>query len=83
MENHQTVHACGFWNKVKFVGQKALLKIKDIWVSRVKLQLSKLVRELAQFNLALDSKLHGCDLVGLRVKDVSDLGSPVLLSAHS
>jgi integrase len=71
MENHQTNHACGSWNKGKLIGQKAPLKIKDIWAIRVRLQLSKRVRELALFNLALDSKLRGCDLVSLRVKDIS------------
>ncbi len=71
MENHQNIHACGPWNKGKLIGQKAPLKIKDIWAIRVRLQLSNRVRELALFNLALDSKLRGCDLVSLRVKDVS------------
>ena len=71
MENHQTVHACGSWNKGKLIGQKSPLKIKDIWAIRVRLQLSKRIRELALFNLALDSKLRGCDLVSLRVKDIS------------
>ncbi len=71
MENHQTIHVCGSWNKGKLIGQKAPLKIKDIWAIRVRLQLSNRVRELALFNLALDSKLRGCDLVSLRVKDIS------------
>ena len=71
MENHQNSHSFGPWNKGKLVGQKAPLKIKDIWAIRVRLQLSKRVKELALFNLALDSKLRGCDLVGLRVKDIS------------
>ncbi len=51
--------------------EQAPLKVKDIWAIRVRLQLSNRVRELALFNLALDSKLRGCDLVSLRVKDVS------------
>lgn len=50
---------------------KAPLKIKDFWAIRVRLQLSNRVRKLALFNLALDSKLRGCDLVSLRVKDIS------------
>lgn len=58
------------WNKGKLVGQKAPLKLKDIWAIRVRLQLGHKVRELALFNLALESKLRACDLVGLRVRDV-------------
>ncbi len=59
------------WNKGKLVGQKAPLKLKDIWAIRVRLQLSHRVRELALFDLAIDSKLRACDLVKLRVRDVS------------
>ena len=59
------------WNKGKLVGQKAPLKLKEIWAIRVRLQLGHRARELALFNLALDSKLRACDLVGLRVRDVS------------
>ena len=59
------------WNKGKLIGQKPPLKLKEIWALRVRLQLSKKVRELAMFNLALDSKLRGCDLVKLRVRDVT------------
>jgi integrase len=58
------------WNKGKVVGQKAPLKLKDIWAIRVRLQLGHRTRELALFNLALDSKLRGCDLLALRVRDV-------------
>jgi integrase len=58
------------WNKGKLVGQKAPLKLKDIWAIRIRLQLDERVRELALFNLAVDSKLRGCDLVNLRVRDV-------------
>ena len=59
------------WNKGKLVGQKAPLKLKDIWAIRVRLQLSNHTRDLALFNLAIDSKLRACDLVKLRVRDVS------------
>ncbi|MFI4890385.1 MAG: tyrosine-type recombinase/integrase [Steroidobacterales bacterium] len=59
------------WNKGKLVGQKTPLKLKDIWAIRVRLELSNRKRELALFNLALDSKLRGCDLVRLRVRDVA------------
>ena len=60
----------GPWNKGKIVGQKAPLKLKDIWAVRVRLQLAGRIRELAMFNLAIDSKLRACDLVKLRVNDV-------------
>jgi integrase len=59
------------WNKGKLVGQKAPLKLKDIWAIRVRLQLSAHARDLALFNLAIDSKLRACDLAKLRVRDVS------------
>ena len=59
------------WNKGKLVGQKPPLKLKEIWAIRIRLQLAKRVRDLAMFNLAIDSKLRGCDLVNLRVRDVT------------
>lgn len=59
------------WNKGKLVGQKAPLKLKEIWSIRIRLELSKRIRDLALFNLAIDSKLRGCDLVKLRVRDIS------------
>jgi hypothetical protein len=58
------------WNKGKLVGQKPPLKLKEIWAIRIRLQLDHRTRELALFNLAIDSKLRGCDLVSLRVHDV-------------
>src|SRR5205823_11746408 len=58
------------WNKGKLVGQKPPLKLKEIWAIRIRLQLNHQLRQLALFNLAIDSKLRGCDLVGLRVHDV-------------
>ena len=58
------------WNKGKLLGQKPPLKLKEIWAIRIRLQLAHRARELALFNLAIDSKLRGCDLVGLRVHDV-------------
>lgn len=62
------------WNKGKLVGQKAPLKLKDIWAIRIRLQLRAQIRDLALFNLAIDSKLRACDLVKLRVSDVSHAG---------
>src|ERR1700740_1714120 len=58
------------WNKGKLVGQKAPLKLKEIWAIRVRLQLEHRARELALFNLGIDSKLRGCDLVKLKVQDI-------------
>jgi integrase len=58
------------WNKGKLLGQKPPLKLKEIWAIRIRLQLDHRTRELALFNLAIDSKLRGCALVGLRVHDV-------------
>ena len=55
-------------NKEKIVGQKALLKLKDIWAIRIRLQLG--TRELALFNLGWDSKLRASDLVRLRGRDI-------------
>ena len=59
------------WNKGKIVGQKAPLRLKDIWAIRIRLQLGQRTRELAMFDLGLDSKLRACDLVKLRVRDIS------------
>ena len=58
------------WNKGKIVGQKAPFKLKDIWALRIQLQMQGRVRELALFNLGIDSKLRGCDLVALKVRDI-------------
>jgi integrase len=58
------------WNKGKLVGQKAPLRISEIRAIRVRLEIYGRVRDLALFNLAIDSKLRGCDLVQLRVNDV-------------
>jgi integrase len=55
----------------KLVGQKSPLKLKDIWAIRVRLQIAGRVRDLALFDLAIDSKLRACDLVKLRVRDVA------------
>jgi len=62
------------WNKGKLVGQKAPLKLRDIWAIRIRLQLRHRTRDLALFNLAIDSKLRACDLVKLRVLDVAHGG---------
>jgi hypothetical protein len=58
------------WNKGKLVGQKTPFKLKEIWAIRVRLQMASRCRELALFNLAIDSKLRACDLMQLKVRDV-------------
>ena len=70
MASNLNAHSREPWNKGKIVGQKAPFRIKDIWALRVRLQMESRVRELALFNLGIDSKLRGCDLVSLRVRDV-------------
>jgi integrase len=62
------------WNKGRLTGQKRPLKPKDVWAIRVRLQLQHRARDLALFNLAIDSKLRGCDLVRLQVDDVFAAG---------
>ena len=62
------------WNKDKLVGQKAPLKLREIWAIRVRLQLRGNLRDLALFNLAIDSKLRACDLLGLRIGDIAHQG---------
>lgn len=58
------------WNKGRLLGQKPPLKPKEIWSLRIRFQLAGRTRDLALFNLALDSKLRGCDLIAMRVRDV-------------
>ena len=71
--NHATVRHAP-WNKGKLVGQKAPLKQREIWAIRIRLQLQEDTRELALFNLAINSKLRSCDLVRLQVRDVCQGG---------
>jgi integrase len=59
------------WNKGKLAGQKAPLKLKEIWAIRVRLQVFCRTRELALFDLGIDSKLRACDLLKLKVRDIS------------
>src|ERR1700735_2549845 len=62
------------WNKGKLTGAKPPLRPKHVWSIRTKLQIERRARELAMFNLAIDSKLRGCDVVALRVEDVAASG---------
>jgi integrase len=65
------------WNKSKLTGARPPLGAKHVWAVRTRLQLLKRYRDLALFNLAIDSKLRGCDLVGLRITDVAPYGYAV------
>ena len=58
------------WNKGRIVGQKAPFKPKEIWAIRVRLQMDQRTRELALFDLGIDSKLRACDLTSLQVRDI-------------
>jgi integrase len=62
------------WNKGKLIGPRPPLRQKHVWAIRTRLQIERQVRELALFNLAIDSKLRGCDLVAIRVDDVAPNG---------
>ena len=62
------------WNKGKLTGQKPPLLPKHVWAIRTKLHIDGRVRDLALFNLAIDSKLRGCDLVNLKAGDVAPHG---------
>lgn len=59
------------WNKGKLIGQKPPLQLKHVWAIRTILRLDGHIRDLALFNLAIDSKLRGCDVVSLKVEDVA------------
>jgi integrase len=62
------------WNKGKLTGAKPPLRPKRVWSIRTKLQIEGRSRVLAMFNLAIDSKLRGCDVVAIRVEDVAASG---------
>ena len=62
------------WNKGKIVGVKPPLRPKHVWSIRTKLQVGGRIRELALFNLAINSKLRGCDVVALKVDDIAPGG---------
>src|SRR5215213_3425677 len=69
-----TSHKPSPWNKGKLTGAKPPLRPKHVWSIRTKLQIEGRVRDLAMFNLAIDSKLRGCDVVAIRVEDVAASG---------
>jgi hypothetical protein len=64
------------WNKGKLIGPKPPLRPKYVWSIRTKLQLEGRTRDLAMFNLAIDRKLRGSDVVSLKVEDVAPRGQP-------
>jgi integrase len=66
-----TPHKRAPWNKGKLTGAKPPLRPKHVWSIRTKLQIEGRARDLAMFNLAIDSKLRGCDVVAIRVADVA------------
>ena len=77
--NTITTHRHQPWNKGKIVGQIVPFRLNDIWAIRVRLQIAEETRDLALFDLAIDSKLRACDLTKLRVRDVA-LGEPVSIA---
>ena len=77
MQDHISNHAIQSpWNKGIIMGQKPPLKRSEVWAIRVRLQIAGRTRDLAMFNMAIDSKLRACDLVQLRVRDIGQ-GSQV------
>ena len=64
------------WNKGKLLGAKPPLRTKHVWSIRSKLHVEGRKRDLAMFNLAIDSKLRGCDLVSLKVEDALEFSGP-------
>src|ERR1700736_6470921 len=81
MEDHQsydpTTRTHIAWNKGKLIGAKPPLRPKHVWSIRTKLQVEGRIRDLAMFNLAIDSKLRGCDVVALKVDDIAPRGYAV------
>jgi integrase len=69
-----TVNSRRPWNKGKLTGAKPPLLPKHVWSIRTKLQIEGRVRDLAMFNLAIDSKLRGCDVVSIKVEDIAASG---------
>jgi hypothetical protein len=65
------------WNKGKLIGPRPPLRQKHVWAIRTRLQIERQLRELALFNLAIDSKLRGCDVVAIRVDDVAPNGHAI------
>jgi len=62
------------WNKGKLTGAKPPLRPKHVWAIRTRLMIQGRARDLAMFNVAIDSKLRGCDVVALTVEDIAPNG---------
>jgi integrase len=81
MSDNQTVLlkdiTCTPWNKGKLIGAKPPLRPKHVWSIRTRLIIERRIRDLAMFNLAIDSKARGCDVVAVRVEDVAPNGYTV------
>jgi integrase len=81
MSDNQTVLlkdiTCTPWNKGKLIGAKSPLRPKHVWSIRTRLIIERRIRDLAMFNLAIDSKARGCDVVAVRVEDVAPNGYTV------
>jgi integrase len=72
--SEQILHRTAPWNKGKLTGAKPPLHPKHVWAIRTRLQMAGRTRDLALFNIAIDSKLRGCDVVSLRVEDIAPRG---------
>jgi integrase len=81
MQNHENAGTTALkrvpWNKGKLIGAKPPLRPQHVWSIRTKLQVEGRTRGLAMFNLAIDSKLRGCDVVAHKVEDVAPSGYSV------
>jgi hypothetical protein len=73
-ENCGPANKCTPWNKGKLIGARPPLRPKHVWAIRTRLLLEGRIRDLALFNLAIDSKLRGCDVVAVKVEDVAPNG---------
>jgi integrase len=86
MESNQSAgRQCVPWNKCKLVGQKAPFKPRDVWAIRARLAREHQTRELALFNLGIDSKLRGCDLVALKLRDIqhgAQIATRAIITQH-
>ncbi len=65
------------WNKGKLIGAKPPLRTNQVWSIRTRLMVEGRTRDLAMFNLAIDSKLRGCDVVAIKVEDVAPNGHTI------
>jgi integrase len=68
-------HARQAWNAGRKIGAKRALKQKEVWAIRFWLEQERRLRDRALFDLAIDSKLRGCDLVRVRIGDLVSGGA--------